>query len=281
MLRYPLPPTRFAYFNPLLATLGKNSPYIIPWHKSLKLLSVQFQLSPPLQISSPSPSLPVDRIGRTIRFETHPRNSCAITRGPEPDRYRRSTKRRRADRGEIHEEGHTTAARDFTQQAHRIVKESGGTTLYRGGGTPGARRRLHPPNGTREERKMEEEEENRREMWQKLLQPRHIGFHLIKGRFFLLAVIKGTKTQFGMRERDVTYRSSSHVSSSHPSHLASFFPSLLFVPRAGNRWSSFFTVSSCSMASALIPQALGLYRGADLATENSGNVLIVKWSLYG
>lgn len=66
--------------------------------------------------------------------------------------------------GEIHEEGHTTAARDFTQQAHRIVKESGGTTLYRGGGTPGARRRLHPPNGTREERKMEEEEENRREM---------------------------------------------------------------------------------------------------------------------
>lgn len=200
MLRYPLPPTRFAYFNPLLATLGKNSPYIIPWHKSLKLLSVQFQLSPPLQISSPSPSLPVDRIGRTIRFETHPRNSCATTRGPEPDRYRRSTKRRRADRGEIHEEGHTNAARDFTQQAHRIVKESGGTTLYRGGGTPGARRRLHPPNGTREERKMEEEE-NRREMWQKLLQPRHIGFHLIKGRFFLLAVIKGTKTQFGMRFR--------------------------------------------------------------------------------
>lgn len=58
----------------------------------------------------------------------------------------------------------TTAARDFTQQAHRIVKESGGTTLYRGGGTPGARRRLHPPNGTREERKMKEEEENRREM---------------------------------------------------------------------------------------------------------------------
>lgn len=163
MLRYPLPPTRFAYFNPLLATLGKNSPYIIPWHKSLKLLSVQFQLSPPLQISSPSPSLPVDRIGRTIRFETHPRNSCAITRGPEPNRYQRSTKRR-ADRGEIHEEGHTTAARDFTQQAHRIVKESGGTTLYRGGGTPGARRRLHPPNGTREKRKMEEEE-NRREMW--------------------------------------------------------------------------------------------------------------------
>lgn len=110
LIRYLLS-TKFAYFNPLLE---KYSPYTIPCNinrsnrSNFSFLSARFQVPSPRDLPRSPLSISPPSIGRDNRFETHPRNLCAITRGPEPDRYRRSTKRRRAaDRGEIHEERDT------------------------------------------------------------------------------------------------------------------------------------------------------------------------------
>lgn len=104
-------------------------------------------------------------------------------------------------------------------------------------------------------------------------QSRHIGFDLTKRRFLLLARCDRKKTRFmDARMLIDPFFSSKDV-------IISSFSFSLFCPLPDSlgpetvRGEGFFTVSSCSMAS-INPSAL--YRGADLATENSGNVPIVK-----
>lgn len=68
----------------------------------------------------------------------------------------------------------------------------------------------------------------------------------------------------------------SSVSSRFSPSLPSLLPFLFLGPETVGREGLFHGFLAFDGESTLIPQALGLYRGADLATENSGNVLIVK-----